>query len=159
MFLGYYKATNVVNDDCGVLCVLGRTSLTALNKEVGIKNTLLVETIEGNFIEEGSRLLTLCQNQNLIQISTSIDPDIEIMSRTLISQIKDYKLNNPFNKSALLLNIKRYTKDFMYYLDWEDRYESILNVDPTLVGKTYIEYKTTEGQTKRTQAGTFELVT
>lgn len=159
VFIGYYKAVNKPENDADIICVLGRSSLTNIDKSVSFNNQTLVRTIEGNYVAEGQRLLQLSQEQNLIEIASSIDPDIEIMSRSLLSQLRDYKIDNPLNKASLLMSVQRYTSDFMYYLDWEDRYVSIMEVDPTLVGKTYIQYKITEGSVKRIQTGSFEVVT
>lgn len=159
MFLSYYKVVNKPINDTDVICVLGRTSLTSNDKSIGIKNQILVPDENGNFNDEGARLLQLSEDQDLIEVSSSIDPDIAVMSRSIIYQLRDYKINNPQDKATLLMAVKRYTKDFMYYLDWEDRYVSIMETDPTLIGKTYIEYKITEGSNKRLQTGSFEVVT
>lgn len=98
----------------------------------------------------------MSNDQDIFTLTNPIDSDIRVVYRSTLNQIKQYKESNPNDKVSLLTNIKRYGPDFMFYLDWESRWASIQEVDPTLIGLYYIEYKIKTGSSVELIQGSFE---
>lgn len=141
MFVGFYKFDSTGVDSGTVTCLLGRSALTKASHPVTIIKQVLTPELNGSFQIEGDRLLAMAQAQDIYTLNDVIDPDIAVFGRTMLAQILEYKIANPSHKVTLNMSIGRYKADQMFYLDWEDRWVSIQETDPNMVGKTYLLYK------------------
>lgn len=157
MFVGFYQCKAVGVGDANVYCLLGRGGLTVANHSVTVKKQLLTHSLETGYSIEGDRLLAISQAQDLFTLTNAIDPDIAVMSRALLAQIRTYVIANPTKKASVKVSIEQYKSNHMFYLDWEDRWATIQEMAPELIGLYYIKYAINEGGVKSVQEGTFEL--
>lgn len=159
MFLSYYKATNAQEGAVDVTCLIGRSSLTKANKSVKFNNQRLIYDENNDFLAEGTRLLTMCQGQNIFALSNQIDEDISLTSSGILTQLKEFKELNPDQSASLKISIETYLPTHMFFLDWIPKYVSILEEDTKfLVGLTYMKYVLKKGDLVETIEGTYDLI-
>ena len=154
MFVAYYK-TQIISEEAKVICLLGRSGLSKNNHPIGIKKQILESVLEGGFIGEGERISALCEEYDY-QIITAVNPDIKSSVVASLGEIRSHKESNPNEKATLMISTGIYTPDYMFYLDWENRWASIQEIDPTLIGKLYLKYTKQLGNVKSSIEDLFE---